>query len=169
MSSDNESNGRPATSSQSGRYKDGNTGPDGNYLVGKCRTPEHTRFRKNDGRKRGKRKKGDRNFSTILKAELDSKMTLVEGGQTQRVSKMHGIIKRHLDNALRGQNVAIQLFYTHALALLEADAARGTSSLGLDDLTIIEQFVSRQLQAPPGDAPSQQHSGYAPEGLNDDS
>lgn len=128
-------------------YKPGNVAPDGSYLVGKCRPPQAGKFRKGDGRRRGRRKKGARNFATLLKAELKAGMTLVENGETKKVSKMQGIIKRHLDNALRGQNSAIQLFYTHALALLEAEAARGTGGVSQDDLAIVEQFIERRLQA----------------------
>jgi len=153
--------------SSGGRYSANNTDKDGNYIVGKNRTPESTRFRKGDGRKRGRRGKGNRNFATILEQELFSTVTIIENGQTKKVTKLQSIVKRQLDNAGRGQNAAIQLLYTYALPLLEAETRRGEGGIDQDDLAIIRRHMERELNLPSGDEPLEADPPAVPEGPSD--
>lgn len=97
------------------RYKAGNTASDGSYIVGKGRPPKRTQFAKGDGRKRGRRPKGQKNFDTLFMEEANRKVTIVEGGKKRKVTKLHSVIIRGFDNAgAKGQNTAIAQFMGHA-------------------------------------------------------
>lgn len=97
-----------------GQYKPGNTDAEGNYLVGRNKTPEHGKFRKGDGRPRGQRKRGTRNLATDFTEELGSKVTLKVNGKPRRVTKQRAIMMRLMDNASRGQNAAIKTIMAYA-------------------------------------------------------
>lgn len=91
-------------------YKDGNTGEDGSYLVGRNRTPVHSRFQIGDGRTRGRRAKGVPNADTEFERELNRKIVLREDGKERKVSKSLGVDLRLIDNATRkGDNRAIDM------------------------------------------------------------
>jgi len=90
------------------RYKDGNTLPDGSYKVGRNKPPVDTRFKKDDGRRRGRRKKGTSNFKTDFQEELESKVTLSLSGKQIRVTRQRAIVMRLMDNASRGKHPAIR-------------------------------------------------------------
>ena len=115
-----DSNVPEGSGKRSKLHKPGNTDEDGDYLVGKGRTPEATRFAVGDGRKRGRRPKGTPNGSTILDQELNSLVPIVENGKKIKVTKLHSIHKRQLDNCARGQNSALALFYNTILPRYEA-------------------------------------------------
>lgn len=93
---------------KSKRYSPDNTDENGDYKVGRARPPENGKFRKGDGRKRGRRKKGDKNLETIFKKELGSKVNLKINGKPQRVTKQEAVVMRLFDNAGKGQSSAIK-------------------------------------------------------------
>jgi hypothetical protein len=94
------------------RFAPGNTGPDGTYLVGKNKPPESGKFRANDGRPRGRRRKGTKNLATDFEEEMVSRVTVSVGGQQKRVTRQRSIVMRVLDNATRGQNSAINMVFS---------------------------------------------------------
>src|SRR5688572_12524579 len=55
-----------------------NIGPDGQYIVGKGRPPAKSKFAVGDGRSRGRRPKGQKNFDTEFAEEANRKVTLRE-------------------------------------------------------------------------------------------
>lgn len=127
------------------QYKEGNTAPDGTYIVGKYRTPEGGKYRKGDGRPRGRRPKGVKNFDTELLEEANRTVRLNENGKVRRVSKRRSVIIRALDNAgAKGQNAAIQLIINEFRRIAEKPSA-SASSLALSDAEIIERFLADRL------------------------
>lgn len=94
------------------RFAPGNTKPDGTYLVGKNKPPESGKFRANDGRSRGRRRKGTKNLATDVEEELACLVTVSVGGQQKRVTRQRSIVMRAMDNASRGQNSAINLVFS---------------------------------------------------------
>lgn len=91
------------------RFKPGNTTPEGDYRVGKGRPPENGKFRKGDGRKRGRRSKGTRNLASDLREVLDSPVSVTVGGSAKRVTRQRAVVMRMADNATKGQTSAIAL------------------------------------------------------------
>ncbi|MEO1920833.1 MAG: DUF5681 domain-containing protein [Sphingomonadaceae bacterium] len=99
---------------QDDSFKPDNTDENGQYIVGKNRPPEHGKFRKNDGRRRGRRKKGTKNLATDFTEELSSKVTMKVDGKPRRVTRQRAIMMRLMDNASRGQNAAINTIMAYA-------------------------------------------------------
>ena len=90
-------------------YRSGNTGPDGRYLVGRNKPPSAGKFRKGDGRPRGRRKKGTENHDTFFEKELSRKITVREDGNERRVTKGQGVDLRLISSASRGDIRAIAM------------------------------------------------------------
>ena len=146
-----------------GRYKEGNTRPDGDYEVGKNRPPKASQFASGDGRKRGRRPKGQKNFDTEFMEEAARMVEITENGKKRKVSKLRTSIIRALHNsAVAGKNPAIGIVFNTSRQI--ADKAVPISS----DLTRnqdemlsawLEQKLGQQLI---GDNPGD------PEALIDD-
>lgn len=83
----------------------------GSYLVGRNKPPEHGKFRKGDGRKRGRRAKGTRNFATDFNEEMAEVVTLTVNGKSKKVSRQRSIIMRVADNASRGVPSAVKTVF----------------------------------------------------------
>lgn len=113
-------------------YKDGNTRADGSYEVGKGRTPERTRFAVDDGRKRGKRPKGSRNFDTDWEEELTRPVRVVRNGKPIKVSAHHAQVMKTLELAGKGKERSQELVFRQADRL--AERVRPVSSRSDDEL-----------------------------------
>lgn len=150
-------------------YKDGNTGEDGSYLVGRNRTPAHTRFQSGDGRTRGRRPKGVRNADTEFERELKRKIVVREDGKERKVSKSLGVDLRLIDNAARkGNNRAIEMVdqRRRRIAAEQDETARryhALSSHEMLDRYLRERAAELQLDAAQfGDPPTDDdHEGEA--------
>jgi hypothetical protein len=127
------------------RYAPGNTREDGGYIVGKNRPPERTRFRASDGRPRGRRPKGQRNFDTEFEEESRRRITIREGANERHVSKRHATIIRTYDNALtKGDTRAASLLFSHSVRIGDQGAARG-SDLTPDDDEELNTWLRERL------------------------
>lgn len=105
-------------------YREGNTKEDGTYAVGRNRPPAETKFREDDGRKRGRRAKGVRNHDTEFAEELNRTMRVKENGKERRVSKGLAVDLRLIDNAAnKGQNRAIELVEERRRRIVERNEA----------------------------------------------
>jgi len=135
-------------------FKEGNTRPDGSYDVGRNRTPEETRFKKNDGRPRGRRPKGVRNIDSEFERELRRKVTVREDGKERVVSKSLSIDLRLIDNAGRkGQNVAIAMVDERRQRIAAAKEETARRYHSLSDAEILDQYIrerAAELQVDPG-------------------
>jgi len=127
-------------------YKSGNEDGNGSYLVGKNRPPEHGKFTAGDGRRRGRRSKGVRNFDTDLQEEAARKVAVRENGQDRRHTKQRAAIIRLFDNAFaKGQNQALALLLTH-LSRLEEKRSQG-DGLTLSDEALLDQWIVQRTAA----------------------
>ncbi len=146
-------------------FKEGNAREDGSYAVGRNRTPEHSRFAKGDGRKRGRRKKGVRNADTEFIRELGRKVTIKENGKERKVSKSHAVDLRLIDNATRkGDNRAIEMVDQRRQRIAEnAEASRHYQTLGNEEmLSAYLRQRAAELQIDPdlfGDAEAEDAGG----------
>lgn len=149
-------------------YAPGNTREDGSYETGRNRPPAATRFAKDDGRARGRRPKGTRNFDTEFAEESARLMPVVENGKTRKVPKRRAAIIRLYDNANgKGQNAALEQVIRHNFRI--AEKAQGSPrSLSLTDQQIVEAWLSQRGIQPSGDPDSQEDGADLPEGSRDD-
>ena len=82
----------------------------GDYEVGYGKPPKHTRFKPGQSGNPKGRPKGQRNFSTVFDEALNEKISLREGEQTRRVSKLDGLVRVTINNALKGDPKAFASF-----------------------------------------------------------
>lgn len=128
------------------RYKEGNTAPDGSYIVGKGRTSQSTRFATGDGRRRGRREKGTKNLGTDFAEELAERIAISEAGKTRKHSKQRAMIRRLVERALKGDVRAAELVFRHLAALPER-----APTLCKSDREAIAEWMAQQSSAPTGD------------------
>ena len=133
-------------SSDRRQFAEGNTDVDGDYIVGKNRPPRDKRFAVGDGRPRGRRATGQRNFDTELLEELRRMVTVRENGKERRVSKLRSTVIRFVDNASgQGQNPAIALLVNNLIRISEKDANQPDSRLGREDQALIDAWLLRRM------------------------
>lgn len=124
---------------QDGRpFADSNTREDGDYRVGKNRPPEHAQFRSGDGRRRGRRPKGQRNFDKDWEDELARTVQLTRDGRALRVSAHRAQVMTAMSLAAKGRERSQELVFRKASEL--ADRRRTVQSQG-DDALIAEWFA----------------------------
>jgi hypothetical protein len=77
------------------------------YEVGYGRPPKHSQWKKGQsGNKRG-RPKGSQGFSTLIEEELQTLVTITEGGEQKRVRKQQVAVKALVARAMKGDPKAI--------------------------------------------------------------
>ena len=82
------------------------------YEVGYGKPPKHSRFKKGQsGNPRGRPPKS-RNFSTDLRQELESPITVRESGALREITRQQAVIKRVVEKALAGDLKAIAMVAT---------------------------------------------------------
>jgi len=135
-------------------YKAGNVGSDGGYVVGRNRPPKHGKFAVGDGRKRGRRTKGTRNFDTEFEEEGRRLITLRENGRERRVTKLRSAIVRAFDNAgAKGQNQAIAAIFHHGARISER-VAPPSQDLTADEDAMVNAWLDQRLESlQAGDGP----------------
>ncbi len=128
------------------KYAPGNTGSDGSYIVGKGKPPESGKFRKGDGRRRGRRRpKVPKSLGADFLEEIRSLVTVTVNGKQHRVTKQRAILMRLIDNAAKGHAGAIKSVlsqirqYTDDKVFTEEELDK----LTLDELTILEFFAAK--------------------------
>jgi hypothetical protein len=125
-------------------FAEGNVREDGDYRVGKGRTPEHTRFAANDGRRRGKRPKGSRNFDKDWEEELSRKVSITRDGRELRVSAHHAQVMTTMSLAAKGRERSQELVFRKASEVAERKRSVQSRS---DDALIAEWMAQQQSAA----------------------
>jgi len=91
------------------------------YEVGYGKPPSHSRFRKGQSGNPKGRPKGAKGVAASLRRELESTITVQEGGRSFRISKAEAIAKRTVQLALKGEISVVRMIH----ALDSASATRG--------------------------------------------
>jgi Family of unknown function (DUF5681) len=108
-------------------------------LVGYGKPPVHSQFPKGKSGNPSGRRKGSRNFSTVLLATLNEKVVINEKGRTKTVSKLEALTKQWVNKAATGDPRAISELARVALQLeqyAEKHAGGGAVLNELDSKTI---------------------------------
>lgn len=78
----------------------------GEYDVGYCKPPVHSRFAKGkSGNPSGKRAR-DPNIAELLRTELNKKISITENGKTRRITKLQAIAMKSVQKAIQGDHRA---------------------------------------------------------------
>ena len=110
------------------------------YEVGRGRPPRSSQFKPGQSGNPGGRKKGSRNFRTIVLEVLDSEIELTEGGRTRRVPMIEALMLRQVQEGLRGHLRAIDSlidrYERHASQEVEQ-----ADDLPEEDLALLKQAI----------------------------
>ena len=124
-------------------FKQGNTREDGSYEVGRSRPPKSTQFAAGDGRKRGKRDKGVKNFDTDWEKELNKTVTIKVNGEPKRMSAYRAQVKVTMDAGAKGNIKAQQIIYDRAERIKNDKAERSAFN---DDGILEAWYAQRQAE-----------------------
>ncbi len=124
-------------------YKEGNTREDGSFAVGKNRTPVETRFAVGDGRKRGRRPKGAKNFETEWEEELSKPVRIKVNGVPKRMTTHRAQVKVTVEAGLKGNIKAQQIVYDRADRVL----AKNKEAPRFSDDGLIEAWLAQHIHA----------------------
>lgn len=79
------------------------------YVVGYGKPPVQTRFKKGQSGNPNGRRKGSKNFWTVLQETLQEKVVIKENGKAKAVSKQEVITKQLVNKAASGELRAISM------------------------------------------------------------
>ena len=124
------------------------------YPVGYKRPPDATRFRPGQSGNPKGRPKGCKNLATDLKEELEQKILVTEGGQSQEITKQRAMVKTLLAKALKGDSRAANVLIQLTLGREQAESGQPDHvDLAEEDLAIIETFRTRLTAVDPAPPP----------------
>jgi hypothetical protein len=114
-----------------------------NYTVGKNKPPRSSRFKKGKSGNSKGRPKGSRNFKTTLRAELAAPVTVREGDKVRKLSKGQVVIRRSVDDAMRGKDRAADRVLKYAERLDEDESETPPMADRSQAEAIIRAFEAR--------------------------
>lgn len=116
----------------------------GTYTVGYGKPPQASRFKKGiSGNPKG-RPKGSKNLKTDLEEELQSTITVTEGGRKSNVTRQRALIKALLAKGLSGDIRATSVLVSLMLKVIDPQApTAGETGISADDARILKHFLAR--------------------------
>jgi Family of unknown function (DUF5681) len=96
------------------------------YEVGYGKPPKSTQFKAGQSGNRKGRPKGAQNFQTVMEKELNSTVTVTEGGRRKQIRKRDVVIKQVVNKAAAGDLKAASLLIAEAR---NTDALKGAGTL----------------------------------------
>ena len=114
------------------------------YEVGFGRPPKHSRFRAGEsGNPKGRPKKAQ-NFKTLFLEEANTTITVREGGGEQEISKLHAVVKRDLERAIKGNDRAAERVQKNALLFMADDEIENAwAPVSAADHVILDRYKER--------------------------
>lgn len=117
--------------------------------VGYGRPPKSTQFKPGKSGNPKGRPLGSRNLATDLSDELSQKITVREGGLTQRLTKQRALIKALMAKALQGDIKATSAMLGLYAKVL-GDVDRDDGVLDETDLMVLKKFGAKILKSTKG-------------------
>ena len=121
------------------------------YLVGYRRPPVTSRFQPGSSGNPKGRPKNSKNLKTLIRQAMTAKISIKEGPNSRRVSKIEGVVLRQLQSALKGDDrsaMAVIKMATQMGFLEDADSnSAEATALSASDERILEQLLSRRHKA----------------------
>ena len=116
------------------------------YPVGRGKPPAHSRFKPGQSGNPGGRKKGSRNMKNVLEEILLEEIEMTENGRKRSVSLLEALIKRAVQEGLRGDLRAIKdlldRYERHVGSEPEVE-----EELLEDDTAILQRFMALREKA----------------------
>lgn len=87
------------------------------YAIGRGKPPQHKRFQRGQsGNPKGRPKRKKKNLRTIIEEALAAKITIREGDRVRSISRAEGLVRRQLEQALKGDPRAMAAWVRLAMA-----------------------------------------------------
>lgn len=123
------------------------------YEVGYGKPPKTSQFKPGQSGNRKGRPKGSQNFATVLEKELNSTVTVTEGGRRKQIRKREVIAKQVVNKAAAGDLKATSLLMTEARNVDASSAvntfpAAPTEFAHADQLTLQSIIARIRASAP---------------------
>lgn len=126
------------------------------YEVGYGKPPKHSRFQPGQSGNPKGRPPGSKNFSTLINHELDSTMTVREGGRVIKLTKREivakQLVKKSMEGDHRGQQILLK--FDQQLAASEQSAngngPPADAPLEPDDRAILDAFAAMLIEGAAG-------------------
>jgi hypothetical protein len=117
------------------------------YEVGYKRPPKSTRFQKGQSGNAKGRPKGAKNFATVIKTELNTRISVTENGIRKTISKREATAKQVVNKAAAGHLPAVKLLLDQE-RYLESDLLPATPAqrtLSSEDKLVLKSLKQRIL------------------------
>jgi hypothetical protein len=116
--------------------------------VGYGKPPKHSQFKKGEsGNPRG-RPKGSKNLTTLIKRELDSRITVEQNGKKRKIRRKEALVKSFVNDALMGKDRPREKIFDFIERAEKADVEQPSESvLAQRDTQILERFLARKSNA----------------------
>jgi hypothetical protein len=113
--------------------------------VGHGKPPKQTQFKKGQsGNPRG-RPKGSKNLNTLIKRELESRITIDQNGMKRKIRRKEALVKGLVNDALKGKDRPRDKVLDFVERAEVADASEPTRlELAERDAQILERFLARR-------------------------
>ncbi|MBI1292376.1 hypothetical protein GC173_14240 [bacterium] len=120
------------------------------YRVGYGKPPAEHQFRKNDGRKRGRRPKGSQNLKTLVRKE-HARMVRLRGkdGQVKQRTALAAMVQQDVAEAFENHRVRARQFDLADRYDAEDEAragARKSEALAAEDAAILARYLPAALE-----------------------
>jgi Family of unknown function (DUF5681) len=129
--------------------------------VGYGRPPKAYRFAPGQSGNRRGRPRGVRRVGAILQDVIRQKVAVTENGKTRKVSAIEGMLRRLVNDALRGDSSAMKLL----LSLVDRYSASQEAAIKLADMLAEDREILAQYLSQP-DAPDPALSPSSPPDLS---
>jgi hypothetical protein len=119
------------------------------YEIGYRKPPAATRFAKGKSGNPKGRPKGSRNLEGQLRAELDRKIVVTEGGRRRTMTRQQALISRIMASALQGDHKATTLLLRLLIDLeRNAPPEKVATPTRESDRQILERYLARASDTP---------------------
>jgi Family of unknown function (DUF5681) len=131
-----------------------NDDDDGGYAVGYGKPPKHFQFTKGKSGNPTGRRRGSRNFSTLLHDELNVKIPVTENGKRRKITKQEAMVKQLTNKGASGDLKAIPIVVNEIRSREDLAGAAQTEVVRQEDELVMGSIIKRIIgaAAPPADA-----------------
>jgi len=121
----------------------------GDYEVGYCKPPRHSRFKPGQSGNPAGRAKGTKNLASVLERELRAIVTIAENGRRRRVTKLDAAVKQLVNKAASGDGGSLQFLFRLLQSSQPESASVATLSSEIDEQ--VKRDLLRQIRSLPAE------------------